>query len=314
MDGITLLRAALKTDPDLVGIIMTGEGTIASAVEAMKTGALDYILKPFKLSIILPVLSRALAIQKLRLENAELEREVRRRTVELEAANKELETFSYSVSHDLRAPLRHINGFSQVLLEDYTDKLDEEGRDFLQEIQSAAQRMSQLIDDMLRLARVTRSEMRREVVNLSELAQSVVDELQRTDEEQKVGVQIEERLLATGDERLLRIMLNNLLSNAWKFSWKQEQPEIVFGHEQKDGEIVYFIRDNGAGFDMAFADKLFTAFQRLHSANEFEGTGIGLAIVQRIVNRHGGRVWAEGAINKGATFYFTLPGFKGEKM
>jgi PAS domain S-box-containing protein len=242
--------------------------------------------------------------------NQELEQRVADRTAQLQAVNKELEAFSYSVSHDLRAPLRHINGFSQALLEDYADKLDEEGKDYLQQVRDASQEMAQLIDDVLQLARVTRSEMRRESVNLSHLADDVIAELQKRDAGRRVAVHIEEGLSTSGDKRLLRIMLSNLLGNAWKFTSKREGAEINFGREQRDGETVFFVRDNGAGFDMAFADKLFGAFQRLHTAAEFEGTGIGLATVQRIVNRHGGRVWAEGAIEKGATFYFTFSNFK----
>jgi light-regulated signal transduction histidine kinase (bacteriophytochrome) len=229
---------------------------------------------------------------------------------QLEAANKELEAFSYSVSHDLRAPLRHINGFSQALLEDYADKLDEEGRGYLQEVRGASREMGQLIDDVLQLARVTRSEMRKGIVDLSELARTIVVDLQKADSGRIVTVNIERRLSVQGDKRLLHIMLTNLLGNAWKFTSKRTPATIDFGREQQGDESVYFVRDNGAGFDMAYVDKLFGAFQRLHTVSEFDGTGIGLATVQRIVRRHGGHVWGEGGVNEGAAFYFTLANFK----
>ena len=242
--------------------------------------------------------------------NSFLELRVAERTAQLQAVNNELEAFSYSVSHDLRAPLRHINGFSQALLEDYADKLDEQGKSHLHQVRSASQEMALLIDDMLQLARVTRSEMRQEVVKLSELADAVVAEMREGDRGRVVIINIEEGLSTYGDKRLLRIVLSNLLGNAWKFTSKRERAEISFGREQQNGEAVYFVRDNGAGFDMTYADKLFGAFQRLHTAVEFEGTGIGLATVQRIVHRHGGHVRAEGALDQGAVFYFSLPNFK----
>ena len=240
----------------------------------------------------------------------QLNAELRQRTVEIEVANKELESFSYSVSHDLRAPLRHINGFSQALLEDCADQLDDVGKGHLKLVCEASREMAQLIDDLLQLARVTRIEMRGEKIDLSELAAGILAGMQKLQPERIVNVTVEKGLVAYGDKRLLGITLTNLLENAWKFTSKRKSAEIVFGFEQANGNTGYFVRDNGAGFDMAYVDKLYGAFQRLHATAEFEGTGIGLATVQRIIHRHGGRVWAKGAVNKGATFYFTLPEFK----
>jgi signal transduction histidine kinase len=245
--------------------------------------------------------------EEIRRLNADLERKVAERTAELEAANRELEAFSYSVSHDLRAPLRSIDGFSQAVLEDYAAALDDRGRDYLQRLRSASQRMGELIDDMLQLSRVTRAGMRRETVDLSALAGSVAAELRDADPGNRVEVVIQPGLRAEGDAKLLRIALVNLMSNAWKFTGRQPSARIELGAQINEEEHAFFVRDNGVGFDMAYVGKLFGAFQRLHSQDEFPGTGIGLATVQRIINRHGGRVWAEAAVSKGATFYFSLP-------
>ena len=225
---------------------------------------------------------------------------------QLEAANKELEAFSYSVSHDLRAPLRGIDGFSQALLEDYSDKLDEEGKNNLNRVRAASQRMGHLIDDMLNLSRVTRVEFRREQVDLQTVANLVVAELRKAQPGREVEFVVADGLVAEVDARLLRIVLDNLLGNAWKFTVKQAKPRVEFGCTDDDGNRTYFVRDNGCGFDMTFSGKLFGAFQRLHAMSEFPGTGIGLATVQRVIRRHGGRVWAEAAPGKGATFFFTL--------
>jgi len=238
--------------------------------------------------------------------NKELEIRVMDRTAELEAANGELEAFTYSVSHDLRAPLRSINGFSRVLLEDCADRLEGQGRNALERIIAAAEHMGHLIDDLLSLSRMTRTEIKRGRVNLSDSVRRVAGKLKETEPERQVEFVIAEDILAEGDEQLLTVALENLLNNAWKFTGGIPHAVIQFGMSRDAGKTAYFVRDNGAGFNMAYSEKLFTPFQRLHSADEFPGTGIGLATVKRIVNRHGGRVWAEGEVGKGATFFFTL--------
>ena len=225
---------------------------------------------------------------------------------QLEAANKELEAFSYSVSHDLRAPLRSIDGFSQALLEDYHDRVDDTGRDFLQRVRAASQRMATLIDDLLSLSRVTRGELQVREVDLSALAAALAAELQKGDPERNVTFAIAPDLVARADAGLIRIVLQNLLANAWKFTGQRSPAHVEVGVTAQNGRRAFFVRDDGAGFDMAYAAKLFGAFQRLHASDEFPGSGIGLATVQRIIHRHGGQVWAEGTPGRGATFYFTL--------
>jgi signal transduction histidine kinase len=232
--------------------------------------------------------------------------ELLQRTTQLEAANRELEAFSYSVSHDLRAPLRAIDGFTQVVLEDHGASLEDEAKNYLGRVRAASQRMGQLIDDLLNLSRVTRGEMRREEVDLSAIVLTTIQDLQRTSPERRVRMKVTEGLSAKGDPGLLRVALENLLGNAWKFTSRNEGATIEFGSVQSSGKTIYFVRDNGVGFDPEYSDKLFGAFQRLHGRDEFEGTGIGLATVQRIIQRHGGRVWAEGQVDVGATFYFAL--------
>jgi len=237
----------------------------------------------------------------------ELEQRVQDRTTQLAAANRELEAFSYSVAHDLRAPLRSIDGFSQALLEDCVDKLDSDGKDYLHRVRAATQRMSVLIDDLLNLSRLTRSEMHKETLDLSALAKSVANELQKGAPGRSVDFAIEENLSANGDSRLLRVVMENLLGNAWKYTARHSHSRIEFGRSQDaKGRPVCFVRDDGAGFDPRHATRLFGAFQRLHSTSEFPGTGVGLATVQRIVRRHGGDIWAEAEVEKGATFFFTL--------
>jgi len=234
-----------------------------------------------------------------------------RQKIELEAVNRELEAFNYSVSHDLRAPLRAMDGFSTALIEDYSDSLDGTGKDYLNRIRDASQRMAQLIDDLLKLSRVTREKMNWEMVDLSSIAKDVARELQRTQPDRKVDFVICEDARMRGDSRLLKILMENVIGNAWKFTSMKDGPRIEFGTTSIDGEVVFYVKDNGAGFDMKYADKLFTPFQRLHSAKEFPGSGVGLATSMRIIRRHGGRIWAEGAIGEGTTFYFGQ-GKKGE--
>jgi signal transduction histidine kinase len=239
--------------------------------------------------------------------NRELDQRVKDRTADLATANRELESFAYSISHDLRAPLRGIDGFSLMALEEYGDKLDAQGRGYLERVRAAAQRMGHLIDDILELSRVSRQAMRQERVDLGRLAAELMDELRQDDLLRKIVVTIAPECSATGDPRLLRILLQNLLENAWKYTARQPEARIAFGMERLDtGETAYFVRDNGIGFDMKYADRLFSPFQRLHGPKEFPGSGIGLATVARIVHRHGGRVWAESAPGQGTTLRFTL--------
>ena len=260
---------------------------------------------------------------KLAASNAELIREVAerkraeddirnlnsqlvQRSAQLEASNKELEAFSYSVSHDLRAPLRGIDGFSQAVLEDYDDKLDESGRSYLQRVRAASQRMSQLIDAMLNLARLTRADIHTKTFDMSAMVHGILEDLQKIEPEREVECVVANDLLATADPQLIRAVLENLLGNAWKFTRQQPNPRIEFGHGQYKGQAAFFVKDNGAGFDMSYAHKLFGTFQRLHAYTEFPGVGVGLATVHRIIQRHGGQIWAEGAVGEGAIFHFTL--------
>lgn len=253
------------------------------------------------------ITEQVLAREEIQRLNASLESRVQARTAELLAANKELESFAYSISHDLRAPLRGIDGFSHLLAEEYAERLDETGRGYLERVRRAAQRMGELIDDILELSRVTRQDMRRVTVDLSRIAAEVIEERARVEPDRKVEIAIAPGCTAQGDPQLLRVLMQNLLENAWKYTRRAEPARIAFDQETLDGETVFFVRDNGVGFDMQFAERLFTPFQRLHKPEEFEGTGIGLATVSRVTRRHGGRVWAESTLGKGTTLRFTLP-------
>jgi light-regulated signal transduction histidine kinase (bacteriophytochrome) len=254
------------------------------------------------------------AEKKIKEFNLQLEGRVRERTAQLEATNRELEAFSFSVSHDLRAPLRSVDSFSKILMEEHQNQLNREALDLLRRVRTGSQRMSQLIDDLLKLSRISRSELSRELVYLSEVCRSICGDLHNSDPARRVQFKIADDLAAFGDPQLLRVVLENLLGNAWKFSSKKTEAVIEFGEierseEEKQGQngkSVFYIRDNGVGFDPDYASKLFNPFHRLHNSNEFPGSGIGLATVQRIINRHGGEIWAESELNKGATFYFRL--------
>ena len=300
LDGFGLLRALragalTRTIPVILLSARAGE---EAAVEGLDTGADDYLAKPFSARELLARVRTHLELARVRREWAN----------ELQQANMELEAFSYSVSHDLRAPLRAIDGFSRALLDEYAAGMDEQAGHYLQRIRRGAQKMSQLINDLLDLSRVSRTLLRKESISLTELARGVVAELQNGEPERKVAVEIADGISASGDGRLMTIVLSNLLGNAWKYRAKRQKAEIVFGQQERGAETVFYVRDNGAGFDMAYADKLFAPFRRLHNDSEFEGTGIGLATVQRIVARHRGRIWAEAVVDRGATFYFTLGG------
>ncbi len=330
---------ARYSDPDdreafLGGITLIGRVDGFETQLVTKTGKIKNVLisatrEGDALSgMVMDITERKIAEEEIRRLNAELEQRVIHRTAQLDAANKELEAFAYSVSHDLRAPLRSINGFGRILLEDHAGQLDEDGRGALQRVCGAAERMGHLIDDLLKLSRVTRSEMHRDSVDLSATAGTILAELHGAQPEREVEWVLAEGIRCNGDAQLLRLALENLLGNAWKFTAKTAQARIEFGvkaggrgqgsgvgdqalsgapgPDPRSPTPVYFVRDNGAGFDMAYADKLFGAFQRLHGTHEFPGTGIGLATVQRIIHRHGGRIWAEGEVGNGATFYFTM--------
>jgi signal transduction histidine kinase len=301
MSGDELVRR-VRAEPALARVpllLLTARADDELRIQLLRLGAQDYVTKPF-------------AVEELRARVDNLVTLKRAQDVLVdsraaaEAARQELETFSYSVSHDLRTPLRGVDGFSQLLLDDYGDRLDAEGADYLRRIRAAARRMSDLIDGLLELARVTRLEIARETVDVSALATSIVEELRTADPAREVTVEIVPDLRARGDQRLVRLVLQNLVGNAWKFTRRTAAARIEVGAVARGDHVAYFVRDNGAGFEMEHAERLFAPFQRLHSESEFPGTGIGLATVQRIVTRHGGRIWAEAAPGAGATFWFTL--------
>jgi len=311
---------------DIPLIMLTALEGRAAMLEGFGAGADDYISKSSEFEVLKARVRAQIRRKQFEDENRRIREELLRRELEaakaratqeladtravlveaLERKNEELEAFSYSVSHDLRAPLRGIDGFSQMLIEDYGSKLDTQGLEHLHRVRAGAQRMSELIDDLLQLSRISRAELRRQQVDISGLARMVAAELRKRDPERKVDVQIQNGLLVEADGQLIKIVLENLIGNAWKFTSKTLNAKVEFGMNDSPEDPMYFVRDNGSGFDTQYAEKLFRPFQRLHSEAEFPGTGIGLATVRRIVDRHGGRVWADSVVGAGATFFFTL--------
>lgn len=306
LDGLALLRNALIVDADLVGVIMAEEGTIASAVAAMKIGAVDYVLKPFKLEVILLVLTRALAVRGMRVANALLTRSGVEHTAELEAANTELEAFAFSVSHDLRSPLTVIIGSVESLIEDHAAQLPLAARRTLRDITASADRMAQLTSDLLRLSALSRQPLASALVDMPALVRETIEELRGDWASRNVDIRIGDLLAGFGDRALLKQVFINLLSNAFKFTRGRDRAVVEVSSEQDAGGTVFSVRDNGAGFDLNASPHLFGAFQRFHTVAEFEGTGVGLSIVKRIIERHGGHVWAESRPDKGAVFRFRL--------
>jgi PAS domain S-box-containing protein len=305
--AMVALRTGRPVSDVTMGVLHPGEAEhrwiLVSSTPRLRPGEAE----PYEVSTTFTdITALERAGEQIRRLNAELEQRVRERTAQLEATVHELESFSYSVSHDLRAPLRGIDGFSQALLEDFGDRLDDTGRGYVKRVRASTQRMGHLIDDLLKLSRVTRAPLTPQPVDLSKLAQHALKQLQEAQPTHRPSTVVEPGLQVRGDPGLLSVALENLLGNAWKYSSRRADAHIEFGHVAREGVTVYFVRDDGVGFDMKYAGKLFGAFQRLHSQSEFEGTGIGLATVQRIVARHGGRVWAEAEVGKGATFYFTI--------
>lgn len=323
MDGFetaTLIRERDKSRHTPILFLTAADKSHDHAVRGYAVGAVDYLVKPVvpefvrsKVAVFVELAKKSALLRRqtqllLESEQAALElAETRAELVrDLEHKNRELESFSYAVSHDLQAPLRRIDSFSRAVLESQGEKLDEAGRRYLERVREASQHMAQLIDDVLYLSRVTRADLREHDVDLSGVATLILSRLQESEPARKVEVKVRPGVVVCGDGQLLRIALANLLENSWKFTSKQPEARIEFGVTQASGEPTYFVRDNGAGFDMTYADRLFGPFQRLHPQNEFAGSGIGLATVQRIIHRHGGQVWAEGLVGQGATFRFTL--------
>jgi len=307
MGGIELITAARGVDPAMGAIVMTGNGTIDTAVQAMQGGALDYITKPFRLNVVLPVIARALDLQRLRRENAALLEMEKQRTQELAAAYRDLESFSYSVSHDLRAPLLFVKDFAERLDQEFAPALGEEGRHIVRVIRDGSRSMDDMVVGLLAFSRASRQALQFAQLDMMPVVQAVVAETRLLYQDSRTQVEIGELPAAAADPSVIRHVWSNLIGNAFKYSARQEQPRIRISGHVDAAETIYLVQDNGIGFDMRYADKLFGVFKRLHNTREFPGTGVGLAIVHRIVTRHGGRVWAESTPGAGASFRFALP-------
>lgn len=307
MDGIALISAVASVDPQVGAVVMTGHGTVDTAVQAMRGGALDYILKPFSLHTVRPVISRALNVLALRRENAALQESERRRAEELAAAFRDLEAFSYSVSHDLRAPLLFVKDFAQRLHDDFGEQLGEEGRRIAQVIHDGSRSMDEMIVGLLAFSRSTRQALRMAPLDMAAIVRAAVAEARAVHNASAARIEVAPLPPAQGDSTVMRHVWSNLIGNALKFSAGHAAPQIRIDGNLEGAEAVYSIEDNGVGFDMQYADRLFGVFKRLHAAHEYPGTGVGLAIVHRIVTRHGGRIWAHSRPGEGARFQFTLP-------
>ncbi|MEZ0333363.1 MAG: response regulator [Gemmatimonadales bacterium] len=323
MDGFetaSLIRQRDKSRHTPIIFLTAADKSHTQAVRGYSVGAVDYLVKPVvpefvrsKVAVFVELAKKTellrrqtqmlraseQAARELAAEQAELVRD-------LEHKNRELESFSYAVSHDLRAPLRRIDSYSKAVVDSQAERLDDTGRKFLERVRQSSREMAQLIDDVLYLSKVTRAELREQEVDLSSLVTLLLDRVRELEPDRRVEIKVRPGVIVVGDGQLLRIAMENLLENAWKFTAKQAEAKIEFGMSQMGGEPTYFVRDNGAGFDMTYVDRLFGPFQRLHLASEFPGSGIGLATVQRIIHRHGGKAWAEGMVGQGATFHFTI--------
>ncbi|HTV80166.1 MAG TPA: response regulator [Steroidobacteraceae bacterium] len=310
MGGIQLIREARAKDPDIASVIMTGFGTIDTAVSAMQIGALDYVLKPLRMHTVLPAINRALDIRRLRIEHAQLQQREREQTRALAEAYQDLESFSYSISHDLRSPLRAIRGMTEMYLEDCCDSLSDQSRRRLGQVIRGAERMDQMIEDLLKFCRLSRTAPVLSPIALTAMVRRIIEELRSADPQRSVDIAVQSLPDCLGAPGLIEQVITNLLSNAFKFTRDRSDARIEVGSylpAPPETQVpVYFVRDNGAGFDMTYADKLFGVFQRLHSQDQFPGTGVGLSIVRRILERHGGRIWAESRPGQGATFYFII--------